>query len=145
MHYGEKYLHHYCADRTRVNGSTSTTGRSWPTPPFCKPSSPKWRPGLPISGHEDLKNVVSSGNERAPTPGETAPTSNSWRPKPRQDRRSPTQSARPQLRAMIGTHDGLEGALTLTEVTGSESLDKTAFIAMLTPARSPCAKKRRHR
>ena len=38
------------------------------------------------------------------------------------------------LRAMVGTHDGLEGALTLTEVTGSETPDKTAFTAMLSPA-----------
>ena len=35
---------------------------------------------------------------------------------------------------MIGTHDGLEGAVNLIQVSGSESLDKTAFMAMLTPA-----------
>ena len=35
---------------------------------------------------------------------------------------------------MIGPHDGLEGAVNLIQVSGSESLDKTAFMAMLTPA-----------
>ncbi|MGA0353497.1 MAG: hypothetical protein ACO3NY_07600, partial [Poseidonia sp.] len=84
---------------------------------------------------EELKNVVSSGNERAPTPAETALHEQFVAAEAEYKITEALHKVHDHnLRAMIGTHDGLEGALTLTEVTGSETLDKTAFMAMLTPA-----------
>ena len=138
MHYGEKYLHHYfAADRIGGEWFDLDNGQVMAdvAPILQTLQSEMAARAADFRAWEDLKNVVSSGNERAPTPAETALHEQFVAAEAEYKIAEALHKVHDHnLRAMIGTHDGLEGALTLTEVTGSESLDKTAFIGMLTPA-----------
>ena len=138
MHYGEKYLHHYfAADRIGGEWFDLDNGQVMAdvAPILQTLQSEMAARAADFRAWEDLKNVVSSGIERAPTAAETALHEQFVAAEAEYKITEALHKVHDHnLRAMIGTHDGLEGALTLTEVSGSESLDKTAFIAMLTSA-----------
>ena len=138
MHYGEKYLHHYfAADRIGGEWFDLDNGQVMAdvAPILQTLQSEMAARAADFRAWENLKNLVSSGNERAPTPAETALHEQFVAAEADYKIAEALHNVHDHnLRAMIGTHDGLEGALTLTEVTGSETLDKTAFMAMLTPA-----------
>ncbi len=138
MHYGEKYLHHYFAtdriagewfdlDNQRVMADVAPILQTLQAEMTARAAD--------FRTWEGIKNVVSSGIERPPTPAETALHEQYVAAEAEFKVAEALHKVHDHnLRAMIGPHDGLEGALRLIEVSGSESLDQTAFMAMLTPA-----------
>lgn len=136
MHYGEKYLHHYFAtdriggewfdlDNQKVMANVAPILQTLQTEMATRAAD--------FRTWESMKKIVSSGNERAPTPAETTLHEQYVAAEAEYKIAEALHKIHDHnLRAMIGPHDGLEGALNLIEVTGSESLDKTAFMAMLT-------------
>ena len=138
MHYGEKYLHHYFA-ADRIGGEwfdlDNQQVMAEVAPILQTLQAEMAARTADFQSWENLKDMVSSGNERGPTDAETALHEQFLAAEVEYKIAEAIHKVHDHnLRAMIGAHDGLEGALTLTEVTGSESLDKTAFMAMLTPA-----------
>lgn len=136
MHYGEKYLHHYFAtdriggewfdlDKQKVMANVAPILQTLQTEMATRAAD--------FRTWERMKKIVSNGKERAPTPAETTLHEQYVAAEAEYKIAEALHKIHDHnLRAMVGTHDGLEGALNLIEVTGSESLDKTAFMAMLT-------------
>ena len=138
MHYGEKYLHHYFAT-DRIGGEWFDLDNQQVmadvAPILQTLQSEMAARAADFRTWESLKTVVSSGNERAPTPAEVTLHEQYVAAEAEYKVAEALHKVHDHhLRAMIGPHDGLEGAVNLIQVSGSESLDKTAFMAMLTPA-----------
>ena len=92
--------------------------------PIRKPPVRNGSPSCRFRTWEDLKNAVSSGNERSYARRNGAARAIRGAEAEHKIAEALHKVHDHNLRAMIGTHDGLEGALTLTEVSRLDRMTK---------------------
>ena len=138
MSYAEKYLHHYFAE-DRIGGEwfdmDNARVLSEITPILVRLQTEMATRKSDFVRWGQLKNQVSNGTDRSPSSTETTlhqsymTAHENW-----------TQATalhnihKANLKAMIGTNDGIEDVLILTEINTSDAFDDSTFQGLLTPA-----------
>tara|TARA_B100000767_G_scaffold70346_1_gene66959 strand:+ start:149 stop:1216 length:1068 start_codon:yes stop_codon:yes gene_type:complete len=138
MSYAEKYLHHYFAedriggewfdmDNARVLGEIAPILVTLQTEMAARKSDfVQWG---------QLKNQVSNGTVRSPSTAETTLHQSYMTAHANWTQATAQHNIhKANLKAMIGTNDGIEDVLTLTEVNASDAFAETTFQGLLTAA-----------